>query len=87
MHEDLECISYFPKGLCRKAGLNTEWLYHVFSTKENLASYRLWDDTLVIFITVRSGGFNWPLRGTKYTVSEEGAGGAAFIWKLFAYEK
>ena len=46
MHEDLECISYFLKGLCRKAGSNTEWLYHIFSTKEHHASYRLWDVTL-----------------------------------------
>ena len=32
----------------------------------------------------KSGGFNWPLRGTKHTVSEEGAGGAAFVWRLLA---
>ena len=31
----------------------------------------------------RSGGFNWPFRGTKHTVSEEGPGGAAFVWRLF----
>ena len=30
----------------------------------------------------RSGGFNWPFRGTKHTVSEEGPGGAAFVWKM-----
>ena len=32
----------------------------------------------------KSGGFNWPLRGTKHTVSEEGAGVAAFVWRLLA---
>ena len=35
----------------------------------------------------RSGGFNWPFRGTKHTVSEEEPGGAAFVWRLFAYGK
>ena len=35
----------------------------------------------------RSGGFNWPLCGTKHNVSEEGAGEAAFVWSLFAYGK
>ena len=58
------------------------------TTKENVTSYTSWDDTLVIFSTdngrlPRSGGFNWPHRGPKYTMSEEGARGAAFVWRLF----
>ena len=31
--------------------------------------------------------FNWPFRGTKHTVWEEGAREAAFVWTLFAYGK
>ena len=77
----------FSKEFVPKSRLKHRMTLPYFFNKENLASYRLWDDTLVIFITVRLGGFNWPLRGTKYTVSEEGAGGAAFVWRLFAYEK
>ena len=51
-------------------------------------SYTLWDDTPVILSTDNgglpsSGGFNWPLRGTKYTVSAKEARGASFfIWKM-----
>ena len=72
--KDLECKGFVPKKLKLKHRMTLPYFFNQ-TIKENVTSYSFWDDTrLVIFSTNNDGlpsseGFNWPLRGTKYTVS------------------
>lgn len=38
------------------------------------------DNGALPFGLLSNSGFNWPLRGTKFTLWEGGVRGAAFIW-------
>ena len=68
----------------------------VFHSRQRCRSWNFWKRGLIIDLRPhsdpagglpRSGGFNWPLLGTKQTLSEEGPGGVGFVWRLFACGK
>ena len=45
----LSAFHIFQRLCAEKHAQTPEWRYHIISTKENVTSYTLWDDTLIIF--------------------------------------